>query len=387
MVKTLVTVIALAWAAAAGAETSVAIAYLRQEVDLPPVLSNLESVPADLGEAGAALGLEDNTTTGAFLGQDYTLAVSSVPVGGDMAAAARAALAATPLLIVDAPAATLLQIADLPEAAGALILNVAAAENALREADCRANVLHVLPTTGMRSDALMQFFTQRRWTRLALITGPNPDDIAYAEALKASAAKFGLSIVAEKPWDTAADLRRSAGAEVPLFTQDLPEHDALLIADEAHDFGRYVAYNTWSPRLVAGSEGLTAEAWSPQVEQWGAAQLQGRFRDMAERAMAPRDWAAWAAMRVIGEAVTRTGSADPGVLRDYMLGPEFELAAFKGRPLSFREWNGQLRQPIPLATERAVVAMAPLDGFLHQVNELDTLGRDRPETECTAFGG
>lgn len=101
--------------------------------------------------------------------------------------------------------------------------------------------------------------------------------------------------------------------------------------------------------------------------------------------MRSRDYAAWAAVRVIGEAVTRTKSADAATLRTYVLGPDFELAGFKGRPMTFRPWNGQLRHPIPLVTDRAVVAMAPLEGFLHRVNELDTLGLDEPESECTAF--
>ena len=138
---------------------------------------------------------------------------------------------------------------------------------------------------------------------------------------------------------------------------------------------------------MAGSEGLRAEAWAPAVEQWGAAQLQSRFAKASGRGMRPEDWAAWAAIRSLGEAVTRTGSADAAVLRTYLLSEDFELGGFKGRPLSFRDWNGQLRQPIPLATERAMVAMAPLEGFLHQVNELDTLGADRAESACRAFGG
>ena len=41
-----------------------------------------------------------------------------------------------------------------------------------------------------------------------------------------------------------------------MFTQDLRDHDVLLVADEVGDFGRYVLYNTWQPRPVAGSEGL-----------------------------------------------------------------------------------------------------------------------------------
>ncbi len=51
------------------------------------------------------------------------------------------------------------------------------------------------------------------------IIGPKPGDHAYAEALRKSAAKFGLTILAEKAWTFDTDLRRAAPAEVPLFTQ------------------------------------------------------------------------------------------------------------------------------------------------------------------------
>ena len=121
------------------------------------------------------------------------------------------------------------------------------------------------------------------------------------------------------------------------------------------------------------------------MEQWGAVQLQNRFEDHAGRNMRSKDYAAWAAVRALGEAVTRTASDDPNVLRAYMLSDEFELAAFKGRPLSFRSWNGQLRQPIPVVHPSAVVAVAPLEGFLHPTSELDTLGLDAPQSRCTAF--
>ncbi|MEC8795356.1 MAG: branched-chain amino acid ABC transporter substrate-binding protein, partial [Pseudomonadota bacterium] len=169
------------------------------------------------------------------------------------------------------------------------------------------------------------------------------------------------------------------------FTQDFGEYDVLIVADETDDFARYIAYNTWLPRPIAGSEGLRPRTWAPVVEQWGAVQLQSRFNDQSARDMRPRDYAAWAAVRAIGEAVTRTNQGEVDTLRAFMLSDDFELAGFRGRPLTWRDWNGQLRQTIPLVTERAVVANAPLPGFLHQHNELDTLGIDRPESACTAF--
>ena len=369
----------------ARADVVLRVGYLQVVVPPPPTLSNLDPMPEDRGLAGARTGTADNATTGRFLGQTHDLIETSVPVDGDVTGAARALLAQTPYLLIDAPAPVLLQIADLKEAQAALLFNVAAGDVALRSADCRANLLHTLPSLAMRSDALAQFLVFRRWTDLALVAGSRPEDEAFAQALRGSLRKFGLSLAAEKTWAFVADMRRAAAAEVPLFTQGLGDYDALLVADETGDFGRYLLYNTWHPRPVAGSEGLTADGWSPAVEQWGAAQLQSRFEEAHARDMTPVDYAAWAAVRTLGEAVTRTNATDPATLRGYILSDAFELAGFKGRPLTYRRWNGQLRQPIVLAHPRALVAQAPLEGFLHHVNELDSLGLDQPESVCEAF--
>ena len=67
-----------------------------------------------------------------------------------------------------------------------------------------------------------------------------------------------------------------------------------------------------------------------------------------------------------------------------MLSDKFDLAAFKGQKLTFRDWDGQLRQPILLTADKVVVSVSPQAGFLHQMSQLDTLGIDRPETTCHA---
>jgi len=379
-----IVIVTICWSSVVLAQ-EVPVAWLKVEQELPPTLSNLDSAPEDLGLAGALTALKDNQTTGKFLGQNWSLSEHTAYLGDDPLEAARTALTDAPFLIVDAPAETLLAIADLPEAEDKLIFNTGAGALELRGDACRANVLHTLPSTAMRTDALAQMFVKKRWNDLVMIAGGHPQDQAYAAAVEASLAKFGLSLKARKEWRFDADMRRNAAQEVPLFTQDFGDYDALIIADELHDFGRYVLYNTWEPRPVVGSEGLQAEAWGAVVEQWGAAQLQSRFGDAHARDMRPADYAAWAALRSIGEAVTRTQAADVATIRSYLLSDAFELAGFKGRPLTYRAWNGQLRQPIPLVHPRALVANAPLEGFLHQRTELDTLGSDEPETTCTAF--
>lgn len=375
----------LAAAGAARADLDIPVTYLRAEQVAPPILSNLDPDPVDLGIAGARTALADTVTTGQFMGHRYALDLRSVEPGGDVLAAARAALAASPFLILDAPAATITAIADLPEAAGALIFNATAPDVALRDADCRANVLHTVASTAMRTDALMQVLMRKRWTDIVAVVGTHPADLAYAAALDRSATKFGLTIRDRRTWAFDDDMRRAASTEVPLFTQGFGDYDVLIVADEPGDFGEYILYNTWKPRPVAGSVGMSPRTWSPVLEQWAAVQLQNRFEDTHGRTMRDEDYGAWTALRAIGEAVTRTGSADAATLRGFMLSPDFRLDGFKGRALGFRPWNGQLRQPVPVVHPRALVALAPVDGFLHRVTELDTLGIDAPESACTAF--
>ena len=364
---------------------AVDIVYVQQQPERAPVLSNLVKWPEDEGLQGARLGIADNNTTGRFLKQDFTLTEVIVEPGGDTVAAARDALAGgAKLAVLNVPGAALQAIAALPEAADDLIFNAGSPDDDLRSGACAANMLHTLPSRAMLADALMQFLAKRQWRSLFLIEGNRPGDKAFAEALRRSAKKFGLSIDHEKAWLDDADMRRNAAQEVPVFTQ-ARSYDAVVVADEDHDFGQYVMYNTWLPRPVAGSSGMQPVAWDRVVEQWGAAQLQSRFEDQAGRGMMSVDYAAWAGVRSIGEAVTRTKSADAETIRDYVLSADFSLGAFKGASMTYRGWNGQLRQPIPLVHPQAVVALAPIEGFLHQRTELDTLGLDQPESQCNAF--
>ena len=363
----------------------VEVVYLEIQTPRPPILSTLERRPDDIGYSGAQVGLNDINSTGAFLGQKYKLRKVTVPVEEDPLEAATHILGSSGLLVLDAPAEVLTGIADLPAAKAALLFNASSGDLSLRNDACRPNLLHTVSSDAMRTDALAQFFLSKRRTDLAMITGKHARDQAYAIAVRRSLRKFGLELKAEKVWGFESDMRRSAAQEVPIFTQELGDYDTLIVADEWHDFGRYLLYNTWHARPVAGSEGLTAVTWSPVIENWGAVQLQRRFEALAGRGMTSEDYAAWAALRTIGEAVSRTGSNDPVALRAYILSEDFEIAGFKGRPLTFRNWNGQLRQPIALAHARALVATAPLEGFMHQSNTLDSLGFDRPESTCAAF--
>lgn len=358
------------------------IVYLAQERETPPALSNLEPVPADKGVQGARLAIVDNTTTGRFTKQHFMLKEVMVPQDGDVAAVYKQVAGnGTHHVIVNLPAYQLLTLAALPEAADDLIYNTAAPDDALRGELCRANTLHLIPSRAMRADALAQYIHFKRWKEWFLVVGPTEEDKLLAAAYKRAAKKFGVKIVEERAWSHDYDARRTAQSEVASFTQDV-DYDILVVADEAGGFGDYLSYRTWLPRPVAGTQGLVPAAWHRVHEQWGAVQLQNRFRAQAGRWMTDEDYAAWLAVRAIGEAATRAKSVEFGKVRDYLRGEAFALAGFKGKPLSFRRWDGQLRQPMLLADSRSLVAVAPLEGFLHQRNEMDTLGFDEPESKC-----
>lgn len=376
---------------AAAAPVRVVVGYLRVRSEAPVPISRIRVPPADLGLAGAALGIGDNQTTGRFTRQEFVLETADVPAGADPLPALAGLIAkGAGFVAVDAPADAILALADAAAPRGVQLINVGASDVALREENCRANLLHTAPDRAMLADALAQYLTWKKWTRLFLIAGVNPPDRAMADALRRAARRFGLRIVEEREYAEAGGARRSdtghaqVQQQMPVFTQRAKEHDVLIVADESEVFGPYMAYRAWDARPVAGTSGLVPESWHPAHEQWGGTQLQTRFERSARRGMQSLDYQAWMAMRVVGEAATRTKSADVQALRGFILGPQMGLAAFKGQPLTFRTWNRQLRQPVLLTTLDMPVTVSPQPGFMHQRAEVDTLGIDEPETKCTA---
>jgi ABC transporter substrate binding protein (PQQ-dependent alcohol dehydrogenase system) len=361
---------------------TLAIAYLAQEEPNPPAVPFFDPVVTERGVQGARLGIQDDNTTGRFTRQNFTLRETVVPADGDVVAAFKALAAdGHRHILLNLPAALIVQLAALPEAQNVLLYDTASRDDSLRAESCRANVLHLLPSRAMRADALAQYLSKKRWQKWFLAVGPTDGDKLYAEAVKRAAKKFGAKIVAEKPWEHSFDERRTPESEVPVFTQGA-DYEALIVADETGLFGDYLPYRTWLPRPVAGTQGLAPTAWHRTHEAWGALQLQNRFRDQAGRWMAEEDYGAWLAVRAIGEAATRAKTLDFDRIKAFLLGDEFALAGFKGVPLSFRRWDGQLRQPVLLAADRSLVAVAPIEGYLHPKNELDTLGFDEPESKC-----
>jgi ABC transporter substrate binding protein (PQQ-dependent alcohol dehydrogenase system) len=364
------------------AKQVVKIAYFTQQQNPPAALSNLDPFIVDKGVIGAELAISDNNTTGQFTGQQYALQKIVVPVDGDVVQAFNQQIAAdVGLVVLNLNSEQMLKVADLASAQQKLLFDAATSDDENRNGQCRHGVVHILPSRAMRADALAQYMLKKRWQKWFLVVGQTQEDQLFAAAIKRAAKRFNLKIVAEKNWTNDFDARRTAQADVPVFTQG-EDYDVLVVADEQGLFGEYFDYRTWSPRPVIGTQGLIATAWHPSHEQWGAVQLQNRFKEQAGRWMQEVDYGAYLAVRAIGEASVRSKSNQVTAIRDYLFSSHFALQGYKGMPLSFRAWDGQLRQPVLLAAPRSLVAVAPIEGFLHPKSELDTLGYDQSETSC-----
>ena len=351
---------------------------------------SLLDMPADNdGLAGLQLAIDDSNTTGQFQNQRFVLVNRPVKTLEDVAPA-MAALAGEKVgfVVADLEAEALLKAADLGKANGQIVLNASAPDERLREEDCRANLIHVAPSRAQLADGLAQYLIWKKWRKWLLVTGSHPKDKLFGEALRHAALRFGAKIVAEREFtDTGGARRTDSGIveiqrQMPVFTQEAPDYDVLVAADESEVFAGYLPYRTWDARPVAGSAGLVPVSWNGAFDQWGAVQIQSRFTRAFHRPMSALDMQARSAGRMVGEAAANAKSAETSVLFAYMKSPDFALAAFKGQKLTLRDWNLQLRQPILLFDGRNTVSVSPQEGFLHQVSELDTLGLDRPETKC-----
>ena len=282
-------------------------------------------------------------------------------------------------VLLDLPAAW---IAASAASVSLPLLNAGEADETARQSGCIANLFHTLPGERMRSDAVAQTLLARKWSRVLVLHGQMPQDIARLALVQAALKRYGLKSVAVRAFKLSADPRERDLANALLLTGGV-EYDAVWVVDSEFEFARTLPYRTALPRPVVGDAGLVAEAWAPHFERFGAPQLARRFARAAQRPMTSPDWAAYMAAKAVLQAALEQ-PANPGATQvmKALARADFGLDGFKGVRLSFRAWDQQLRQPLLLTDGVGVVSSAPVEGVMHAKNVLDTLGVDAPESTC-----
>lgn len=334
--------------------------------------------------AGASAALREVRIIGRSVGLKFTMESVSIKDPAALIFDLETALskAQAPVLLLDLPLELFKQAVNAYGHRQDLILfNIRHRDKVLREAACAPALFHTIPSNSMLTDGLAQYLNSLGWKRILVLAGAGADDRAYADRFERSARKFGLTIAARRLFVLSNDPREREKNNISLLTGDA-RYDVVFLADSEGEFGRYVPYGTYLARPIVGTEGLSASAWHWTWERHGAPQLNQRFDRKANRRMQDEDWAAWAAIRSVVEAIVRSGETDIGSVRAMMTSDDFTFDTYKGIPAGFRPWNNQLRQPILMHTHNAVIARAPIDGFLHRNNVLDSLGADERESKC-----
>ena len=350
----------------------------------PDYAYNMVAVrPLGRAVAGAELGILDAAPIGLIIGVEFSLQYRTGENVDELVAAVEAWVAGgVHFVLTDLQPEELLALSDRVAGLPVTLFNVSAHEDWLRGEQCRANVIHAIPSDQMLTDAIVQYLASKRWRNILVLQGPSEADQGMVDALRQSVSKFGARIVDVRPIRLTNDPRNREEGNVALVTAGA-NYDVVYIADSDGEFARYSPYQVNDPRPVIGAAGLTAQAWHWSWERSGAPQVNARFESLTGgRRMDGADWASWVAVRTITQGVLRSQSVEYDSVREFILGDRLNVDGAKAFPMSVRPWDNQMRQAIALATGNAVIALAPIIGFDHRTNDLDTLGIDHPQSTC-----
>ena len=262
-----------------------------------------------------------------------------------------------------------------------IVFNISDSSDALRGAFCHPHWLHTLPSERMLADAMAQWLAARSWRDVIVLVGSQPQDQALRDIWMASVKRYGLKVKAERKFMLSGDPRQREASSPKLLTAE-PAHDVVMVLDTVGEFAKALPFNTALPRPVVGSGGLVPLAWHASWDRYGAPQLSNRFQKLSNKPMASQDWASWMAVKSFTTALDEEPKATLAQLLRKLRSGTTTLDGFKGTALSFRPWDGQLRQGIFMAHGQAVAVIAPVEGVLHPKEILDTLGADEPDSMC-----
>ena len=301
---------AFLWSAAAGAAALVASRARAEDTSvvglvLPP------GGAATAVEQGAALGLDEANTLATLFGKRLRLESESA---ADRAGAARAATAlgraGAIALVGGAGAGYAEALRDAAATAGALFMNVAAPDDRLRQERCERQTFHLIPSVTMCVDALALWADRRRLARWAILGDGSPRAREIeAAARRALARRPGAGVAAEREADLLL-LAGEAAAALPAIARARAEGRADALAGIGGE----------GPDALAAEDaaGAWVVGWHRDLERFSASELNTRFRRRFARPLTESSWAAWAALKLTGEALVRAAAGSGAGLRAYV---------------------------------------------------------------------
>jgi branched-chain amino acid transport system substrate-binding protein len=313
---------------------------------------------------GAKMGIAEADSMAQMFGKKIELAVPPVPGPEKLAGvASRLVKEGVSVLVGGGDERSAEALREVAREGNALFLNVGSAADRLRTERCDRHTFHVFASVEMQVGAvgvwLIEEKKARRWAVLTESDELRRAVSALAEARGATVVDDALAVSGTTDWRPALERFRAAAPEALWI--GLPPGSLSGFFQQygpAGLSGPLVGITPGAvglPNLRQGVlGGVWPVIWYHTLEKYSARDLNSRHKRRFGEPLDGASWSAWAALKLVGEAAVR-GSTTPQAILEYLeTDPPFD--GHKGRPLTFRKRDHQLRQPLYLAQARPVTA-------------------------------
>lgn len=357
---------------------------------------------------GAQLGAEEADVTAGMFGTRIELIIEEATTPENLLSVARKLIAQENLsaIIAALDDATTARLSALAQQERVVCLNTAARGGDLRGEKCHRSTFHVEPDLAMYTHAVGQWLVQnnrKRWYSVV-------SERAYGQEVYHRASRFvqhqggtdlGRSVITLGQADFKDVLAHLAHGEAEAVVVALRGEELRHFLEQYKAAGLKTLLvgvpldmtALWQAGY-ASLQGVWVTSWYHGLERFSARELNRRFSRRFGKPAESFAWANWAAVKLVVEGVLRSGTAEASALVTYLDGaPQFD--GHKGKALTFREWNHQLRQPLYVLKAREekpenawdllqlIGEMPPPAALGRSVMEgLDTLGEPKSESLC-----
>jgi ABC-type branched-subunit amino acid transport system substrate-binding protein len=410
-VASILGITAAPWAAAPSAVTPTPAQPQTSSVMRIAHLSRRQGGAAEMASyaiMGAQLGAEEANVTAGMFGSRVELIIEEATTSDNIRSLAgkltgQGQLSAIIAALDDAETADL---SAFCQQAGVVCLNTCARGGELRGEKCQRLTFHVEPDLAMYTQAMGQWLIHNKRRHWQFVVSEQPfGQEVYHRAKRLlqhqGGTELGRWVITPGHMDfkdVLAHVERGEaeavvvalqGAELQGFLEQYKATGATtLLAGVPLDIMALWQANS------APSQSVWVTSWYHGLERFSARELNRRFSRRFEKPAEGFAWANWAAVKMVVEGVLRSGTTEAAALVSYLEGaPPFD--GHKGKALTFRTWNHQLRQPLYMLKAREATPEDSRDLF-QLIGELpsptvpsqavaallDTLGEPQRESLC-----
>jgi ABC transporter substrate binding protein (PQQ-dependent alcohol dehydrogenase system) len=357
---------------------------------------------------GAQLGVEEANVTAGMFGTRVELIIEDATTADNMRSLTRklAAQEHVSAIIAALDDSATAELSTLSQQVRVVCLNTCARGGELRGEKCQRLTFHVEPDLAIHTHALGQWLVQNNRKRWQYVVSEQ----LFGQKVYQRANRFLQQ-------QGGADLGRSVITSGQSDFKDLLTHladsdaEAVMVALRGEELRNFLEqYKATEVKILlagvpldmialwqatpASLQSVWVTSWYHGLERFSARELNRRFSRRFEKSAESFAWANWAAVKLVVEGVLRSGTTDASALVNYFEGaPPFD--GHKGKALTFRAWNHQLRHPLYVLKAREdkpenardllqLIAELPPPAAPGRsvVEVLDTLGEPQSESLC-----